>query len=789
MNPDRPFVLDDRWDIECLVQRARIILPEVILPDGTASPSQVAIVPPGVSLAKAFLPYRELFGPATSWTGAALGGTREPELLPYADGFAAVPSADGPHRLIARPQSAADILAWLYDLTGYRYAPAAFWKVAGWEIGWAAHWLDRLYTGGAMAELIVAERQAAAAVRAMWIVRDQHRNDPSLVPASGALLAARAVIDMVAGLNRVIRQWVETQSPLSVPWGQIDAACMALGKRLRSCVTAITAATAARRARDRHQKLGSAIHHARRLLEAAALFTVASEDIGKRVVRITQALQIRKTIVSPVSLAAVVDASAVEIEALATASDPPLVSATAWCDLAIGDLDRLEQVDPASRLTALADVRTDLVYKLIVTRRLDRLLEALPWMMAPSGAFSLTFGGPPGAVAALFEVARAREIALELKRRVILGPNGQRLDTRQGKHDYGSDVAVRRGWQQRTRAGFLLTTNALSHHMVRAWLGGRPLDPHHPLPTLEAGRLDWTIGLAVQDPATNQTMRDVELAKPIYATNDYDRDLPRYMGMTLADVLAAPLLEAFPGEGRDPGFGSFVQRADAQRRVSQQGEVPHTIGTYDDANRELLRSVLKSLDMPTDGSDAEWRPNGMVARAAADVELAAFDERHGSHIGRRAASGQAIRKRASAMREKHEEPDLPLTGLVNRARVWPQGKGKARADDRPLLEVIAGETRLPSLVPVAQTFTPVLWFRPAIDSHLHAWIASGAPAHLLPTSGNPAQAQLIAREVQAVTEAMPLLFGMPILPALRERLLVPLWTGLAGITADHAHVW
>ncbi|MGC8074166.1 hypothetical protein ACP3W1_26760, partial [Salmonella enterica] len=81
----------------------------------------------------------------------------------------------------------------LYDLTGVRYAPAAFWRVAGWEIGWLAHWLDRLFTGGAMGKLIVVERQAAAAVRAAWLALRADAASGSPLIDTGVLLAARAV--------------------------------------------------------------------------------------------------------------------------------------------------------------------------------------------------------------------------------------------------------------------------------------------------------------------------------------------------------------------------------------------------------------------------------------------------------------------------------------------------------------------------------------------------------------------------------------------------------------------
>ncbi|WP_447406158.1 hypothetical protein, partial [Clostridium perfringens] len=70
MTPHVALHRDSREDIEGLAHRALIILPVVILPDGTASPDQVALVPWGVEIDKAFLPHREGPGPPGSGPGA-----------------------------------------------------------------------------------------------------------------------------------------------------------------------------------------------------------------------------------------------------------------------------------------------------------------------------------------------------------------------------------------------------------------------------------------------------------------------------------------------------------------------------------------------------------------------------------------------------------------------------------------------------------------------------------------------------------------------------------------------
>ena len=120
--------------------------------------------------------------------------------------------------------------------------------------------------------------------------------------------------------------------------------------------------------------------------------------------------------------------------------------------------------------------------------------------------------------------------------------------------------------------------------------------------------------------------------------------------------------------------------------------------------------------------------------------------------------------------------------MVDRARSWTD-----TSDDQPLAGVLSGRLRLTAATPVAQTGIPAIWFWPGIDTPVHDWIADGAPMWQPLALSNIVHAGLIAREVQAVGDAMPLLFGMPAPAALRRRILVPFWTGLAGITDDHAH--
>lgn len=287
----------------------------------------------------------------------------------------------------------------------------------------------------------------------------------------------------------------------------------------------------------------------------------------------------------------------------------------------------------------------------------------------------------------------------------------------------------------------------------------------------------------MHDPATMATVTYTELAKSIYETNEYHRDLPRYMGLAVADVLSLMLTDVFPGDFRDRGFNLFTRRADLRRADLKIGSNPFGADEAGAANRELLRSILKSIDEPTDGNDSDWRSTSVVTRSAETTELHRFDERNVGHNGDRESKGARIRLRAKEIREAQGDPGNTLRRLVGRARSWNDD-----SNDRPLAGLLAGSRRLSGLTPVAQTGISALWFHPGIDTFVHDWVASGAPMWAPIAIGNVVHAGLIAREVQAVTTAMPLLFGMPVPADLRRRIMVPLWTGLAGITEDHAHV-
>ena len=781
MNPARSLALDQRFDIECLLHRASLDWPDVIEADGSASSQQTAIVPAGVVLAKALLPYREVGGQASTWSGAALVGTRAPNLLPYLheSGDAA------PGQCPLEPKSADELLDWYSAMAGVGYAPPAFLRVAGWELDWTAHFLFRLFKCGADGALIVAERQAAAVLRAAWTSHWRWRpgllTDPMV--GSDALLLGRALVDMALVLHQSIAGRLRARpAPTSAQRRTMERAMDEVLQRLGSAVRALKDARRAASYELRHKKLGKVISEGRALADAVSLFTVAGEDVVLRVERLRDVL--RKSSRPAPALghghAAAIIAAGAQLERTAATAEDADVRPSWNAGMAAG-LDRLNGADVAARVQALGEVPTDLIFKLLVTRRLDRVFQVMPWMLAPAGAFPDTFGGPCGAISILLEGSRVQELAAEHQARTVVFAGGPRLDTHAGQIAYATQSSTARALQLRTPAGFLLSSSVISHTMVQAFIRNEPFHATHPLPALARGSLNYCFATSIADTATAHTVITNELAKPIYSIQTHNRDLPRYLGLVPQDLCATWIVESFPTEDRDSR--TPLQRAlKARARLNQP--LPVAVGTLDTARRELLRSMLKAINTPLTGRTAVHQAAGIVSKAAADVELDRFDREHAGHVGiGRNADGEAIRARGLKRRAVQGPGATKLAGAVRRARTW--WPGYSHDDD--IAAILSGQTP-PGLTPAAQEVMPVLWFKPDMDSPVHDWIAAGAPLWAPLALSNIQHAGLIAREVRAVMASMPGVFGLPICATLRRRIDVLLWTGWADITADHAHV-
>jgi len=818
MTPDRAFHQDVRTDALCLWHRMSIALPACVRADGTAAAEQVAIVPPDTDLLLAALPHREGGGDPALSPGAALVGTREPDLSGYLAGHAVL--ADGySNNGIVVAQGRHAILAWLFNTTGFGYAPAALWKLAGWRIGWVARFLDQLRAGGAEGALIVAERQAAAALRQMWLAIDQPAVERGHLAASGAVLVGRALIDLVTAIDRVLDQMTKPDAPVRqiVAVRKIRAAlvhglglyCRFLADADRTAAESATKASVQtsgdakpRASADQLEltKLKGAFKVAKVMTSAAMLFAIATDhkDVvptslprDKPVKASIRILEHKLTSTKALMSAPDISALDVELDRLNDFLSPLAADAPpSWRTKHHAGLARLSFGDRAVRMSALDRVRTDLIYRLIVTRRLDQVYRVLPWMAALSDVFPGVFCGPLGAIAQLFEAGRVREIALELLRRLYDEDDEGRLDTERGKNAVRTPALLVNQVVTRSRAGFLLAEGALSHRMAQAHLAGCHLDANHPIPMAIAGRLDWRFAGSLSDAATAATVQGAELSKSIYATRQYERDLPRYMGLALLPMLGKAITDIFVGRLRGPAFFDHVTTIEETDKILARVAAPGMTSGVGVATRELMRSVLRSLDVEDAVDPDEWRSDDQVVADTRTRELKRADNRINRNTpAAKEKDGGAIRRAASKADEAAGSPGSDMWDLIDRARTWKWSKdGAVKSDDEPLELVLEGQTQPPGLVPLGSQFMYPLWFSPHIDRHKLAWLADGAPLHSPVAFGDISHAGLIADAVAAMRASAPMLYAHSVVDAAIVRVMTIWFTGLSNIAADHVHV-
>ena len=820
MTPDRAFHRDVRADALGLWHRMSITLPDTIETDGSAAISQVAIVPPGTDLVLAALPHRECGGDPAQWTGAALFGSREPELSVYVAGrMLLAPPFAGSGMVTAQDGHA--IAAWLFRLTGFGYAPAALWKLAGWRIGWVANLLDRLRAGGSEGALIVAERQAAEAIRQMWLALDQPKARKGHLSASGAVLVGRALIDLVAALDRVLDKMTKPDAPTeqlmavrkiraSLAHG-LDRYCRFLEAAdraaantapIKSVHTGVQAISALPRSSAQVEltKLKAALKLAQAILNAVSLFAIASDHddvlptvsprdkpVKASVSMLDHKLATTKVLMNAPKIAAI----DVELDRLNEYLARPAINAPpTWRTRHRVGLARLNASDRSARMAALDLVRTDLIYRLIVTRRLDQVYRILPWMAALSEIFPGVLGGPLGAIAQLFEAGRVHEIALELIRRLYDADDAARLDTRKGAHALRTSASLAFQVANRTRAGFLLAESALSYHMVQAHLAGRYFDPRHPIPTAIAGHLDWSLSDSLARAQTAAIVQDVELSKPIYAIRQYERDLPRYMGLALVPMLGKAITDIFLGRLRGPGFHEHITTIAEMDEMLKRTVAAGMASGPGVATRELMRSVLKSLDVGDSDEVDEWRSDDEVAANASARELNRADKRINRHTpAHKEKHGGAIRRAASKADQAAGSPGMDMWNLIDRARTWTASRnGVAVSEDEPLELVLEGQVTPPGLAPLGPQFMYPLWFCPSIDRDQLAWLANGAPLHSPAAFGDVGHAGSIADVVTAIRASAPRLYASSAVDPAIVRVMVTWFTAMSNITADHVHV-
>lgn len=699
MTPRNKINRDVRMDARGLWHRTGMVPPPTINPDGTASEDQIAKVAEGTNLAAAWLPHRELGAVPTSSKGAAIVGTREPDLSPYLPAGHASILACQPKCFIMQPKSQHDILIWLLQETGFAHAPWAVWKLAGWQVEWIVNFLWRLLLGGAEGTFSVAERQAACALRQFWQVFIDNLHQPNGgAEIAGGVRLGRALIDVVTALSEFIDQEIAAGR---LNRGERDAA-KSLRRKLAGMVARyVRFFEQAKTDKFSTAKMRGAFKAAKEVLDIIAMFTVSDRTFGMRVKR-------AKTTADKRVADVIDDSSAIDdiFDGLEKRLDRLVVNGyrTQWPDKYCIGLERLDNASRTTRIGALNAVSTRHIYDLIVTRRLDRLYAVLPWMASLSGAFPGVWGGPLGAVAQLFETARAYEIVLELCSRLYDPGDPNRLDVNKGKRSYATSQSLAAEVVNETRAGFRITEHAISHHIVDAWVTGASLHRHHPLPAAARGSLRWSMKRAIADQQTADVTTEVELAKPLYQTRRYDKDLPAFAGLTLIRFVGHAIVSIFKADLRGPAFGEHVSDVDlSDRKTLKRSPTTGRTASCAAATCELVRSVLKSVNVEMPVDIDLWQTEGLGTNSDDASELRRFDERHEAHIPKNSEkTGGAIRRNAANHVDGIGNPTLRIWHLIDQARTWTEpSDGTRRSADLPLERIMDGESHLVGLTPIA----------------------------------------------------------------------------------------
>lgn len=826
---------DTRMAAAGLAAHSAVILPAIITATGRAAPSQFAIVPTAFPASFALLPYVDYDDAPDLRPGGGFVGGRLASVMPYLSPGAITAADDIRVVLRTLPTSREAIRDRLRGDAGLHFAPGAMFSLAAWEDERVYVWLDHLRRNGTDARLVIAVSQAMLAVRRMWLriiwnagaqpASDNPGLTPSLSSQCGAVAVGRALLDVVHVLLRLVGDAQAERTGIAS--GAASAAPMRRVRVLLGEFVDLIVATEGHPKAYARKKLIKAIKSARTLLDAVASFSVAAEPLEQRWRRLDMALSSERRDaeerLAPLDLAGF-DA---RLNALPSAKLGTRLEATVWPNRIRRSLLRLASPDGQVRLAGLDRFRGDLLYKLLITRRLDRSYALFPWLGAPHGAFFECAGGALGALASLLECGRRMEVAHELKRQVADASTASerkapamvdRLTIHAARATWASrylmKVAVDRGYA----AGIALDQNAISHATITAGLEGTWFGRDHPIAALRFGRLDWSLPAAMRDRRTVATIQRIEKARPVMWATKSNHDLPRHRGMTVKRLIAEIIISVFPshvpgGASKTSDHGPFATAKIAA--VMAVNGTNRPIGDFNQplyaATSHLARSMLLTLDVApaTDPKPRDAMADNEVSPPLAGTEMDRVEARRKGATRKAfknddAEKGQNLRRTANAeptmadargklLREladdiaRWREPKraVKMSTLINPS---PDGRSKppryaGTPRDDLLDEILRGRRRLQGLTPVGSLALPLLWLAPLIDREIVAWIARGAAPDQAP-GGASDHSAAIASEVARVHGWASLLYARALPTYASITAACHLFTGHSTITAD-----
>ena len=546
------------------------------------------------------------------------------------------------------------------------------------------------------------------------------------------------------------------------------------------------------------RRLEKAIKDARTLLDAIAVFSVAPEPLNFRWNRLHAELHDVKVLTETTFIRSDLAVFEARLNRLKAPTGARL-EMTVWPSRIRRSLLRLASPDPLVRIAYLDQVRGDLLYKLAMTGRLDRLYELFPWLAAPHGGFVNCAGGALGALATLIECARRLAIAREQKREL-----GDMLDDSTFKRQRAAirrlTVPVARAfWRSQVRmaaaaghgyvAGRALDHGAFSHATVTAMMGGAYFSPDFPLTAARFGKLGWCLPTALQDPRTVASVQAIEQGRQIMKFTDHDDDLTRCNGMTLRRQLAETIVWAFgTGPGGKKGPARRERAANAAKAVKRPGMGVHL--TAQGATNQLLLSMLLTIEMPIDDIVRDAIYDNIVSISCLTTEADRLEKAQDKATPNAvafdvASAGQGVRNQAVNERSMKDERYALLRDLTREFGRWPEPKkGVASPFNDDLHDdILRGRANIGHLTPLGALPVALLWCAPLIDRERVHWIANGAPIHHAP-NGQPAQAEGIALAVARAHAWAPNLYARTLLTSHSVDIACALFTGRSSITAD-----
>lgn len=803
-----------------LAANEAITLPGVITATGREAPSQWAVVPANIPVSFALLAGVDYNDEPNQRPGGGFIGGRNSSIVPDLPPSALAAPLNLQVTLRRAPTSRAEILSRLRHDTGFHWAPGAMFTLAGWEDGWLAVWLDHWRLNGADAKLSIALGQAMLAVRKMWlrvvwnVGVTSSSTSGSLIAECGAVAVGRALLDTIALLFRV---WEEESRKAPVEPPPAILLCK-INLLIRDFVRLLQKADRAT-CRTAKSKLTKAIDRARALLKAVALFSVADEPLNIRWKRMGNALPAMSVAGATPLLHSDLAAFDAALNRLAGAALGRRLERTVWRNHIRRSLLRFTIPDQAYRLALIDRVRGDLIYRLAMSRRLDRLYALFPWLAASHPAFVGCALGALGAYASLLECGRRMQIANDQKRRLgdrvdgVLTPShaaALRLTIPSARVIWASQVKMAAAAGHGYAAGIALDVNAISHASMGALFAGAYFGPQHPITEARFGRLGWSFPAALTDPRTVATVQSVEKSRSVMQLRDHDDDLVRHQGMTVKRLVAATVVSVFPNHAPRADFrNQAIEAAEkAGRKVTNTGQT--TIA----ATQELVRSMLLTLNISPamyprlrDGiADNKVPPGSLTGESLRAEKLRSKPTRksvkrsgaeHGQGVRKDAANEPTVADgRGERLRALTEDvarwrtprspsaPDLAFNCEMRRKPKPPKYDGPPRDDE--LEDILRGRRDLDQIAPVGALALPVLWCAPMVDTKRIGWMANGAPlsANLL---GSYAKRHAVSVKVAEAHAWASLLFAKSLPTSRSIAVACHLFTGCSPVTDDLDH--